>query len=573
MSNNDNKSNAQDIFAKQIEALKLEEEQKEIAKKRIFGDIDLSIFDLEDFEDEFDDEFEEESDDILVGLDDFTLSEIVDICESFGDDEEYGEDYINAIIKSTNQVVSAIESNKMDIDSIDLNEKLLAIAKDEYLWNAITYMGLQLSEVCGNKMRLVGTHGKYLEYAEVLANMLDNWKNFDVDTQTTLICDMHIIKEEVSLLSSVLPLINSITNRLKYNEQHKLKWAGQLDLEDISDRAYEFVSNYYNYMSDSFADVYKRINDFYTGYQNGGIVLKNSGNYNPSLSLSKKAKRDAFGFESYPIIGDEEREFYWQDIETDESMTDFLENQSRNENKRNIMAKAYFMKLKSKHLYGDKMVDYCEKLLHLDEKNYYTHIIEKYKNDYAEIIAQKKYQGYIGEKVINARIKKNSAETQRGYLPKLPGIIGGIACLVLAIVALLIPLVTLNMIIENALKLVLIILLIVGFLATGPAILIVAPLFMVCVQFIFGFVDVFMNPVLAIKLLLVLSFGGLAYALLFANRHHWKVMKEYIQKAQDEKAIALPLAQDVLAKAKKANLPSEILKYYENMVNDLNSIE
>lgn len=573
MSNNDNKSNAQDIFAKQIETLKREEEQKEMAKKRIFGDIDLSVFDLEDFEDEFDDEFEEESDDILVGLDDFTLTEIVDICESFGDDEEYGEDYINAIIKSTNQVVGAIESNKMDLDSIDLNEKLLAIAKDEYLWNAITYMGLQLSEVCGNQMRLVGTHGKYLEYAEVLANMLDNWKNFDVDTQTTLICDMHIIKEEVSLLSSVLPLINSITNRIEYNEQHKLKWAGQLDLEDISDRAYEFVSNYYNYMSDSFADVYKRINEFYIGYQNGGIVLKNSGNYNPSLSLSKKAKLGAFGFESYPIIGDEKREFYWQDIETDESMSDFLGNQSHSGSKRNIMAKAYFMKLKSKHLHGDKMADYCEKLLHLDEKNYYTHIIEKYKNDYVSKEAYKEYHGYLGEKVNNVLKYKRNAETQRGYLPKMPGIIAGIACLVLAVAALLIPLTVIQTAMESILKVVYTILGLVFLFTTGPGVIIMLPLFMFAVQFVLGIVDAFINPVLAIKILVILTFVGIAYALLFANRHHWKVMKEYIQKAQKEKAIALPIAQDVLAKAKKANLPPQICKYYEDMLNDLNSIE
>lgn len=573
MSNNDNKSNAQDIFAKQIEALKLEEEQKEIAKKRIFGDIDLSAFDLEDFEDEFYDEFEEESDDILVGLDDFTLSEIVDICECFGDDEEYGEDYINAIIKSTNQVVSAIESNKMDIDSIDLNEKLLAIAKDEYLWNAITYMGIQLSEVCGNKMRLVGTYGKYLEYAEVLANMLDNWKNFDVDTQTTLICDMHVVKEEVSLLSSVLPLINSITNRLKYNEQHKLKWAGQLDLEDISDRAYEFVSNYYNYMSDSFADVYKRINDFYTGYQSGGIVLKNSGNYNPSLSLSKKAKRDAFGFEYYYIIGDEEREDYWKNIETDESMADFLENQSHNENKRNIMAKAYFMKLKSKHLHGDKMVDYCEKLLHLDEKNYYTHIIEKYKNDYVKNASDKNYQGYIGSKAQTVIKKRESEQRYRERLPHGTTLVAGIACVVLAVLSLLFPMSLLEVIFEGFMKIVYALVTILLLFSAGPAGLLMLPFFIFGVKFVLGIVDAFINPLLAIKIIFALIFGGIAYALIGDKSYalkNLKAVKEALKQAKEE---SLPLAQDVLAKAKKANLSSEIVSYYENMLNDINGIK
>ena len=49
-----------------------------------------------------------------------------------------------------------------------------------------------------------------------------------------------------------------------------------------------------------------------------------------------------------------------------------------------------------------------------------------------------------------------------------------------------------------------------------------------------------------------------------------KAVKEALKQAKEE---SLPLAQDILARAKKANLSSEIVSYYENMLNDINGIK
>ena len=109
--------------------------------------------------------------------------------------------------------------------------------------------------------------------------------------------------------------------------------------------------------------------------------------------------------------------------------------------------------------------------------------------------------------------------------------------------------------------------------SAGPAGLLMLPFFIFGVKFALGIVDAFINPLLAIKIIVALIFGGIAYALIGDKSYilkNLKAVKEALKQAKEE---SLPLAQDILARAKKANLSSEIVSYYENMLKDINGIK
>lgn len=270
---------------------------------------------------------------------------------------------------------------------------------------------------------------------------------------------------------------------------------------------------------------------------------------------------------------DEEVKFYDQDIDVE--MSAFLNNDQYkiDKNKRLAMANSCCEVLRKNEARSEDMIEYCEKLLFLDDNNQFGEFIEKYKNAYAQKNLQGEYFGYLGLKVKKALYEKEQAEKIGSPTEFSAELVIGAIAFVVAVAALVVPLAVLESVVESILKVVYTILGLVFLFTTGPGVIILLPLCMAVVQFVLGIVDVFMNPVLAMKLLFVAIFGLIAYGVL-SHEYDWRNRsKTHSNNAKEMKSQYLPIAEKLFAQAKKTNLPPQILKYYENMLNDLNSIK
>ena len=562
--NNDKKNNnVDDIFARQIAALELDEEEEAIAKKLGLDADDLDLTDIFD-EYTFDklNDWEEDS----LPIDEIPLM----LADDFNKTTDPNE-MKSIIAQGINSVVSAIESDRINHKSIDRNEKLLLIAENHNLYNVVTYLGLQMIETFEDGMSPIGTTGEYLKYVANLVNMLNQWNEYDANTQTTLACEMDLIESEQLVVLDMAINMNKILQRIDAIQQRKEEWPDEIDLPDISDQTFEVVKEYYTSMQSIFLEVNEDLKAFLNDYYNGKIVLNESGGYNPYVSVRKMAKAATFNVDVFPVLSDEAIESIVLEFDAEENMEEFLKNQryKANKSERNSLAKALFNRLNGKRLEGGKLFDYCEKLLLVDQEHHYTHVIEKYKKDYVKSASDKNYRGYIGSKVQTVIKKRESEQRYRERLPHGKTLVAGIACVVLAVLSLLFPMSLLEVIFEGFMKIVYALVTILLLFSAGPAGLLLLPFFIFGVKFALGIVDAFINPLLAIKIIFALIFGGIAYALIGDKSYalkNLKAVKEALKQAKEE---SLPLAQDILARAKKANLSSEIVSYYENMVKDI----
>ena len=566
--NNDKKNNnVDDIFARQIAALELDEEEEAIAKKLGLDADDLDLTDIFD-EYTFDklNDWEEDS----LPIDEIPLM----LADDFNKTTDPNE-MKSIIAQGINSVVSAIESDRINHKSIDRNEKLLLITENHNLYNAVTYLGFQMIETFEDGMSPIGTTGEYLKYVANLVNMLNQWNEYDANTQTTLACEMDLIESEQLIVLDMAIKMNKILQRIDAIQQRKEEWPDEIDLPDICDQTFEVVKEYYTSMQSIFLEVNEDLKAFLNDYHNGKIVLNESGGYNPYVSVRKMAKAATFNVDVFPVLSDEAIESIVLEFDAEENMQDFLKNQryKANKSERNSLAKVLFNCLNSRRLRGDELFDCCEKLLLVDQEHHYTHVIEKYKKEYAKNASDKNYQGYIGSKAQTVITKRASEQRYRERLPHGTTLVAGIACVVLAVLSLLFPMSLLEVIFEGFMKIVYAFVTIVLLFSAGPVGLLMLPVFIFGVQFVLGIVDAFINPLLAIKIIFALIFGGIAYALIGDKSYalkNLKAVKEALKQAKEE---SLPLAQDILARAKKANLSSEIVSYYENMLNDINGIK
>ena len=221
--NNDKKNNnVDDIFARQIAALDLDDE------------LDATKIDL-DMMGTFEDDFEEES----LPIDEIPLM-LANVYNETTDPNEMS----GIIIQGINSVIHAIESDQIDHKSIDRNEKLLLITENHNLYNAVTYLGFQMIETFEDGMSPIGTTGEYLKYVANLVNMLNQWSEYDANTQTTLACEMDLIESEQLIVLDMAINMNKILQRIDAIQQRKEEWPDEIDLPDISDQTFEVVKEY-----------------------------------------------------------------------------------------------------------------------------------------------------------------------------------------------------------------------------------------------------------------------------------------------------------------------------------------
>lgn len=541
------------IFTKQLEKFKLDEEGEAFIKKMGWEDKDFSMIDF-DVDDEVN----------YSLIDEYTLTDAIKM------GSEYQEEVTVVVEDALKDTVRSIESNRLTIASFDRNEKLLAMAKGLNLMNAVSYMGYQMNEAFDENIEPLGTTADELYYASNLIDLLKDYANADISTQTTMACEMPFIKNECDCMLGMSLYMHDINERINAVMQRKSEWIGKVDFEDALDESLNLVNQYYTYMEQVFSGVHKQLKDFVDGYNAGKIVLNESGNYNPKLSVFITAKKNTFEDENYFLPSDDVRICMDKDVE--DSMSDFLANKKYKDDqfKRNAMAITCFEKLCTNNDKKINVIEYCEKLMLLDEKNQYSRAIMSHVREYTKCNLDSNgytgnvYSGYFGSQLKKAKAK-HSEQMKRSI--KWPELIIGIICAIFTVAALIAPLTLVESIFESVMKVVYVILAIVFIIATGPGVIIMLPLCYFGINMVLGFIDIFINPVLFVKLLVALICGYIAWYTLFGENDLINILKGN-KVVNVEKNESLPIAEKLLLHAKSRNFPLDIVKYYENMVAD-----
>ncbi len=600
---------AQDIFARQLKEFELTEEEQARAKKLGLNDIDLSEIDLSEEKMPFE------------VVDSLSLEECARL--------NGGSGYYDKVVCSgftkyelagfcLEKLYEHIETGEISQQMMDINEKLLCFAENEELINAITCMGIQLSAYNrtqdGNDdvTSKPGTTGKMMNFHSSLADVLLMRREQDKDVQTTIANEMPLVEDEKYIAENLMYIFIGIMGRLKRADKSGYE-DKDLFRPAVADISRDVVELHYKYICDQYRQTTEMIEKFLSYYQDGEILLDDSGIYTPEFSVFKLAKYVAFEDAEYPLPGDKERMIVL-DIpdpvsETPEQNTATLEYDAdvgmftvpfyeladtiTDEHKRECMIFSCEKNIRSakdksfdkKYKQDYYQIRYAERLLALDNKNehfmplYNQLSLDKlYRDANANNSFHKDYDYFdLGSNLYDA----NSAKKK---YPNGPGLVSVsskmklafVACAVLSVLALLVPLTLIETGFETVMKAIFGIIAVVRVIFTGPVALFVAPLAMLffyfCFMFVLAIVQAFINPILFIKLVLIGIPGAFAIYLYSEIANEIRKSRSYYKYVTEARTQYKPIAEKLLAICKERNMPAEMVTYYERMVAEFKKI-
>ena len=296
-------TDALDIFEKQREQFALTEEETEYIKKLGLDDIDLSEIDLS-----FDNE-------PLYILENMSLEE----CLNLNDTPDYynsavADDYTKSEIVSCclDALYDHIGTNSVDENMINLNEKLLCFAEGADLVNAITCMGLQLAEYNRDKeddnpLDLPGDTGAMLNFYSNLEILVSDRKLLDVDFQTTLAHEAHLVENDMYAAEKTMYNFSDILGRVKDADSYLPQEGEYMYEPGLIETSANVVKKHYQEIFYAFDNLHNKLAIFIMKLLEGDIVLDESGKYNRQKSVFFMAKAATFGQGDYELPGDEHR--------------------------------------------------------------------------------------------------------------------------------------------------------------------------------------------------------------------------------------------------------------------------